>query len=118
MALRRRAGADQVRWNHTTEYLLTLCSLGEVSGMTLESLKTVLPPVAAKFPQMTLEVKGFGGTPSMLQPRFVYAAIEGPDLAALEELAKTISAACAPYAPNRDPRPFLPHIMLGRLKTE
>ncbi len=117
MMLKRKPGVNDVRWNAPSEYLITLGNLGELSLMTLTQLKQVLPPVIARYPCLRLSIQGFGGLPNMIQPRYAYANLAG-DTEMLCDIAHAVDRAAAPYAQNRDQKPFHPHILIGRLKTE
>jgi len=117
LLLKRKPGVDHMRWNAPSEYLIQLASLGELGPGTLATLKQALLPVAANCSKLRLHVRGFGGSPNVIQPRYVHAELDG-DFALLERLAQTIDAAVSRYVPNRDIRGFRPHIVIGRLKTE
>ncbi|MBC8063347.1 MAG: hypothetical protein H7Y17_00830 [Chlorobia bacterium] len=116
--IKRKPGVDNIRWNAHSELLLNICSLGELSPTTVLSLKPILRQVAAKFPRLNLEIKGFGGLPNMIQPRYIYAGIDGPDAHFLSSIALEVDQATRPYTPHRDSKEFHAHILLGRLKTE
>jgi len=118
LLLKRKPGVDNIRWNAHSELLLNLCSLGELSPMTVLSLKPILRQVAASSSPLNLEIKGFGGIPNLIQPRYICAGIEGPDAYRLPMLAEAVDRATRPYTPHRDAKPFQAHIILGRLKTE
>ena len=116
--IKRKPGVDNIRWSAHSELLLNLCSLGELGGQTLLTMKPILRDVASKFPRLNLELKGFGGLPNLIQPRYMYVGIEGEDAHWLPSLAMQIDQATRPFTPLRDSKPFHAHVMLGRLKTE
>lgn len=118
LMIKRKPGVDNIRWNAHSELLLSFCSLGELSPSTLMMLKPVLRDVASKFPRLNLEIKGFAGLPNMIQPRYIYAGIEGPDAGFLSSIALQVDQATRPFTPHRDSKEFHAHILLGRLKTE
>lgn len=118
LTIKRKPGVDNIRWNAHSELLLNLVSLGELSVPTINSLKPVLHDIALRFPKLNLEIKGFGGLPNMIQPRYCYAGIDGPDAHWLPSLALQIDQATRPMTPHRDTKEFHAHILLGRLKTE
>jgi 2'-5' RNA ligase len=118
LTIKRKPGVDNIRWNGHSELLLNLVSLGELGVGTLASLKPVLRDVASRFPRLSLEIKGFGGLPNMIQPRYCYAGIDGPDAHWLPQLAQQIDQATRTLTPHRDTKEFHAHILLGRLKTE
>jgi 2'-5' RNA ligase len=118
LIIKRKPGVDNIRWNAPSELLLNLCSLGELGGQTILSLKSVLRDVASCTPRLNLEIYGFAGLPNAIQPRYIYAGISGPDAHWLEPLAAQIDQATRPLTPHRDAKPFHAHVLLGRLKTE
>lgn len=118
LLIKRKPGVDNLRWSAPSELFLNLVSLGELSIQTLTMLKPVLRDVASRFPRLSLEIKGFGGLPNMIQPRYCYAGIDGPDAHWLSSLALQLDQATKPLTPHRDSKEFHAHIMLGRLKTE
>jgi len=117
LLLKRKPGVDNLRWNAPSEYLIQLASLGELGPGTLATLKQVLPPVLAAFPCLRLEVRGFGGSPNLIQPRYVFAELGG-DVEWLDQVARAVDRAVEPYVPHRDMRGFRPQIVIGRLKSE
>jgi len=118
LGIKRKPGVDNIRWNGQSELLLNLCSLGELSPMTVLSLKPIIRHVAAGSSPLELEIRGFGGIPNLIQPRYIFAGIEGPDAARLPILAHQIDIATKGMTPHRDSKPFQAQIVLGRLKTE
>jgi len=118
LMIKRKPGVDNIRWSAASELYLNLVSLGELGVDTLHRVKPVLRDVASRFPRLELEIKGFGGLPNMIQPRYVYAGIEGADAHWLPSLALQVDQATKPYTPHRDSKEFHAHVMLGRLKTE
>ena len=115
--LKRKPGVENIRWNAPSEYLIQLASLGELSPATISAIKVLLPPVIASFPRFRLEVKGFSGTPNLIQPRFAHAELAG-DVDRLQPISETVDRAVSAYVPARDTRGFKPNIPVGRLKTE
>ena len=118
LLIKRKPGVDNLRWNAHSELLLSLVNLGELGVGTLAMLRPVVRQIAEKYPRMSLELKGFAGLPNMIQPRYLYAGLEGPDLHWLEQIAAELDQATRQFTPPRDSKPFHPHILLGRLKTE
>ncbi|HVT14449.1 MAG TPA: hypothetical protein VHE55_19460 [Fimbriimonadaceae bacterium] len=117
LPLKRKPGVENVRWSATSEFMIQLASLGELGPETLATLRQILPSITSRFPRMRLEVKGFGGAPNLIQPRFVHAELAG-DVQWLDQLAQAIDMGVAPYVPAWDMRGFRPTIPIGRLKTE
>lgn len=116
--IKRKPGVDNIRWNAPSELILTLASLGELGIGTMASLRPVMQQIAEQYSPLDLEIRGFAGLPNMIQPRYLYAGFDGPDVPRLLELAQKVDQAMRPLTPYPDSKPFHPHILLGRLKTE
>src|ERR1051326_8945846 len=96
--LKRKPGMENVRWSANSEFLVQLASLGELGPGTIATLGQRLPGITECFPRFRLEVRGFGGSPNLIQPRFVQAELSG-DLRGLEQLGRAIDNGVAPYVP-------------------
>jgi RNA 2',3'-cyclic 3'-phosphodiesterase len=118
MVLRRKPGGSDVRWNAPSELLITLCQLGEISVEKLSALRTLLPAAAKGFGPIVITLQGFSGVPNIVQPRYAVSPIVGDveKLVALE--ASLWRTASQVLGPREAAKPFQPHVVLGRLKTE
>lgn len=117
VALRRKAGADLVRWTPGPELFLTLAALGEITPEEVYRLQANLRPLANQFQSMAFEVDGLGGHPTNLQPRVVYASIGG-ELHKLEALDRAVESAVGHMLKDHMGSSMKAHIPLGRLKQE
>jgi len=117
LTIRHKAGSDVVRFSNTAETQIVLMSLGELNTLTFENVKTTLPRVAAQFKPFPITLEGLGGTPSNLQPRFVWTAIGGNE-AEVIRLHNAVERAMMPIVPGYLAVPFKPHVDLGRMKIE
>jgi RNA 2',3'-cyclic 3'-phosphodiesterase len=118
LLIKRKPGGSDLRWNAPSELLITLCAFGELSLETIARLKQVLPAVCEAFPPMRICVQGFNGVPNLIQPRYAVASLTG-DVEKLTELEAAMWRAAGQVLGPRDAnKPFQPHIVLGRLKTE
>lgn len=115
--LRWRAGSEAVRWTPPGEMLILLTALGEIGVGSLARVKVVLEPVFQGYAPLNLTVAGVGGSPTVLQPRFIWAGLGG-DLDRLKELHDKVEWVVKPHCPDHEVRPFEPHIALGRLKQQ
>lgn len=101
-----------VRWVRRDELHLTLKFLGDATddGAMQEAVRTAVRGCAPL--ELRLGAAGsFGGA----RPRVLWAAVEGPGLPALAELAGRIEDACLLAGFPRDARGFHPHVTLGRV---
>lgn len=117
MTVRHKAGSDVVRFVNPAEMQIVLMALGELNMMTFENVKNTLPRVVASVRQFQVTIEGLGGTPSNLQPRFIWAGIGGA-ADQLIALHNAIERTLMPLVPSYQPVPFKPHVDLGRMKTE
>lgn len=115
--IRRRAGADLVRWTPATELVLTLVSLGEISVGQVAQVASTLGSVVSGFGTLNLQLEGLGGSPNNLQPRFLWVGVSG-DVPRLAELQQAIERAVMPFVPHQESREFHPQVPIGRLKQE
>ncbi|MEQ1932613.1 MAG: hypothetical protein ABL962_01855, partial [Fimbriimonadaceae bacterium] len=103
--VRKRAGGDLVRWTPTTELVLTLVSLGEISAGQIVQIDATVGPIIQRFGRMKFALDGLGGSPTNLQPRFVWAAATG-DVEPLTRLTAELERALAPLLRNHEVKDF------------
>lgn len=115
--IRRRAGADLIRWTPASELVFTLVSLGEISIGQIAQLSSTLGPVIGGYASFDLSLEGVGGSPNNLQPRFLWAGLVAPG-GQLEQLNQALERACAPIVPHHEARNLQAHVPIGRLKQE
>ena len=110
----RDSGAD-VRWTSIDNIHLTLKFLGEVDPATIPGLVERLGGVVAPQVRFSLRLHGVGGFPDLRHPRVIWCGIEG-DIERLKLLQAGIESACAQAGFPVEPRPFQPHLTLGRVR--
>jgi 2'-5' RNA ligase len=115
--IRQKAGGDVVRFTNISEIQMVLIALGELNHLSFVNVKKALPEICAQCSPFTVTIEGLGGTPSSLQPRFVWAGVGG-DAEAMLRLHAALEKGLMPYLPNYQATAFKPHVDLGRLKTE
>ena len=94
----------------------TLRFLGEVGEETLDRVDRAIGPVVARFAPFPLSVSGTGAFPDWDRPRIVYAeATEGRR--EFETIAAAVNDALDELGLPRDPRPFVPHVTLLRVRS-
>jgi 2'-5' RNA ligase len=101
-----------VRWVRDEGLHATVKFLGSVSPETLTALHDSLIETLADLPTFPARVAGLGAFPSLRRPRVVWIGLESP---ALAELARRVEAAAVLLGLAPEPRPFHPHITLGRV---
>ncbi len=115
--IRRKAGADLVRWTPANELLLTLVSLGEISPSQIAQVSASVGGIVGRYaaPQVTLET--LGGSPNNLQPRFLWIGMAG-DVAPLQQLAGELDKVAGSIVYGHEGRPLQAHVPIGRIKQE
>ena len=102
----------QTRWVPPEQVHLTLRFFGDVPEETLEKIGTVMLSVGRLYAPFRAELIGVGAFPSPLRPRVVWLGVQGgTTLAALHAAPDAPLAALGIPA---EPRPFFPHLTLGR----
>jgi 2'-5' RNA ligase len=94
---------------------VTLKFLGGVDEARLHTLIDVLHTAVRRHAQFAIDVAGLGAFPSATRPRVLWAGIGG-GASALGALAETVDAALATAGLPREPRPFSPHVTIGRVR--
>lgn len=117
LQLRRKAGGDLVRWTPVTELVLTVVSLGELNPGQIVQVNQTVKPMIAQCPAMNLSLESLGGSPTNLQPRFVWVGVGG-DLETLKKLNAWLEQTLAPMLPDHEIRDYNASVPLGRLKQE
>lgn len=109
----RDAGLD-LKWVAPTNYHVTVKFLGatrdDVVGALVDGLTAAVTGVAP----FRLRVARLGAFPSLDKASVLWAGVEEP--APLVELAARIERVTAALGFAADPRPFHPHVTLGRLR--
>lgn len=99
LQVRRKAGGDLVRWTPTTELVLTIVSLGELGPGQIVQVSQTVEPMIAQCPSMQFKLEGLGGSPTNLQPRFVWVPVTG-DVMNLGKLNAWLEQALNPILPD------------------
>lgn len=115
--IRRRAGGDLVRWTPVTELVLTIVSLGELGPGQIVQVDQTVRPMIAQCPCLDLNLSGLGGSPTNLQPRYVWIGVGG-QVETLTKLHNWLEPALTPILPDHEAREYQATVPLGRLKQE
>lgn len=109
-----RDGITGIRWVRPEGLHLTLRFLGYGSADTLEALGPTLRQEAGKCPAGAAEVSGLGTFPEKGRARVLWIGISVPEAVLRLQKACERAAVAAGFEP--EPRPFRPHLTLGRWK--
>lgn len=107
-----RGGLPGARWIDPENYHLTLRFFGDVEGHVADEIANALDRV--KRPAFSLALSGVGAFGSK-KPHSIYAgASASPDLVALQGEIERI---CQRLGLPADPRKFVPHVTIARLRN-
>ena len=110
----RRAEAD-VHWVQREGMHLTLKFIGEVPAEKLEPIRKALADVTSES-AVQLRFHGLGYFPNPRRPRVIWIGVEAS--ANLAPLAARLEAALAPLGIAAEKRAYVPHLTLGRFRSE
>jgi 2'-5' RNA ligase len=115
ISARRLRPDDRVRWARPENVHLTLKFLGEVREEAIEGLCAALGEVCAGHAPFGVTLAGLGAFPSARRARILWADV-GAGSDRLRSLAAGIDSAFAPLGFEREKRPYVPHLTLGRVR--
>ena len=107
-----RGGLPGARWVDVENYHLTLRFIGDVEGHVADEIANALDRV--RRPSFPLALSGVGAFGSK-KPHSIWAGVTAsPDLTALQAEIERI---CQRIGVAADPRKFVPHVTVARLKN-
>lgn len=107
-----RFSSDAIRWQPTEQMHITLKFLGDLTQKQVNNLQMALSDISKAAFALTL--KGWGTFPNEGRPKIIWARIEASE--AIMELQQAVEEVCAAWGFERENRPFVPHVTLGRIK--
>ena len=102
-----------IRWVPPENIHLTLKFLGEVSQRNLPLLTELLKGEVADQRPFEFGVGGLNAFPDLRRPRVIWVGVKGPK--ELNDLHHAVESAVEKLGYAREPRPFEPHLTLGRV---
>lgn len=115
-AIRRlRPHTLRVKWVDPSQMHLTLVFFGDLPQEKLESVKAAAAAVCARFAPIGLRAKGLGSFGQGGRMRVLWCGLDEPT-GRLAALHGALQAALEPLGFGPEPRPFSPHLTLGRLR--
>jgi 2'-5' RNA ligase len=112
--LRQTLGSDFIRWVPSHNMHLTLKFLGDTAASHLDFLKQMLVREAELHPPFDMQLGGLGCFPNQRNPRVLWVDIHAP--ANLTSLQRGIEAGASRLGYKPEPRPFSPHLTIGRVR--
>jgi len=110
----RRSIGNSIRWIPVHNIHLTLKFIGDVSQENVDILKEMLHAEADSCTAFDFTIGGLGSFPNSKRARVLFIGIQAP--AELEALQRGIESAAARLGYESDPRPFSPHLTIGRVR--
>ncbi len=104
-----------VRLTPAANVHLTLKFLGDLAESDLNRVTQALEPLRTRHEPFEANISGFGAFPSPRRARILWAGIgEGSD--SLISLAADVEDSLKPLGFEREGRPYVPHLTLGRAR--
>lgn len=111
--LGQHAPRGSVRWVKPDNIHLTLKFLGQVPTAQIEAISLALRRAVSVLHVFPFEVMRVGCFPDAQRPRVIWVGIDEPS-GALHALQRAVELATVPLGYPTEPRPFQPHLTLGR----
>ncbi len=109
-----RATVAGVAWTRADQLHLTLKFLGNVPASRVPEIAERLGDALRAIPACTLDVAGIGAFPSLARPQVLWVGVRAVGLVRIADVVET---SCAAEGFAREPRPFRPHVTLGRVRS-
>ena len=110
-----RRSDDKVGWVRPENVHLTLKFLGDIREEALNDLCAALEETCRHHTPFDVGLTGLGAFPSERRARILWAGV-GAGSERLCSLATDVDAAFAPLGFEREGRPYVPHLTLGRVR--
>ncbi len=112
-----RARGYRAKWVDPAMSHLTVKFFGNVPVINVPALIAALRTSVQGLSPFVLRLAGAGAFPHPERPRVLWLGVGG-DLVTLGQLVERVEATAGDFAEKSDPRPFHPHITLGRVRPE
>ena len=114
--LQRMFPKPRIRWVAAGNVHLTLKFLGEVPGGDIDRLSAALSPSLHPLSPFPISFAGLGAFPTPRRARVLWIGLNAPPL--LGELVETIESIAVREGFEPEPRPFSPHLTVGRVSQD
>lgn len=111
----RQSAAKNVKWTPAENLHLTLKFLGDVDAEDIPRISGLLAEAARPVRPFEMSLFGAGVFPSPKSPRVVWIGVR--DAEHLKGLAREVEDALEKAGFRREPRAYVPHLTLGRVRA-
>jgi len=116
--LSRAVPPRSVQWVKAENIHITLKFLGDTPVNDIAKIGEALTSAVSAAEPFEFAPNGFGCFPDARKPRVVWIGVDHEGGQKLKALASAVEAALAPLGYPPEPRPFSPHVTLGRIRRE
>ena len=107
---------EGVRWENVDKLHVTLKFLGSVENAKAPEIGSIIGGLSRLYTPFETAFSGAGGFPDLKHPRVIYVGLSAnPGLSSLQA---SIEEALEPLGFEREGRPFIPHVTIGRVKSK
>lgn len=110
-------GQATVRWTTPENIHLTLKFLGDTDPAVLQRLSDTLTHLVRPLFPFEIEARGIGFFPAPEHPRIFWSGFDPQSAEVLSLLQQALERDLGELGFEPDPRDFLPHVTLGRLRA-
>ena len=108
-----RAKGGNIGWTRRSNLHITLRFIGEVDPGVVEPLADAVAPWVRRLPPPRVRLVGGGAFPDAHRPRVLWVGVQS----ALEPLVGAIDRAVRAAGLPEEPKPFVPHLTVGRVRA-
>ena len=109
------SGAD-VKWIETGNIHLTLKFLGDIAEENCEKIKSILDEIGRSIKPFEISIKDIGAFPNINYPRVIWVGLD-KGVNESKIFAEKINEEVLKIGFQKEPRPFAPHLTIGRVRS-
>ena len=108
--------AADVKWIETGNIHLTLKFLGDITEENCEKIRSILDEIGRSTKPFQISIKNIGAFPNINYPRVIWVGLDKGTVES-KALAENISEEMLKIGFQKEPRPFAPHLTIGRVRS-
>jgi len=108
--------AADVKWIGTGNIHLTLKFLGDITEEKCEEIKSILDEIGKSAKPFEISIKDIGAFPNINYPRVIWVGLD-KGMVESKIIAEKICEEILKLGFQREPRPFAPHLTIGRVRS-